>query len=187
MTPFRVVISLLVGLLLAAPVLAHEVRPAYLELTESAPERFEVLWKVPMRGELKLGIEPRLPENCTELTPVSSHQASAALVQRWTAACPVGLAGRTLSVEGLESTLTDVLVRVTGSDGRVQTVRLTPSEPVFVVEASPSMGRLALTYLELGVEHILLGIDHLLFVLALLMIVKGWFSGQEPLGPRVSK
>ena len=31
-----------------------------------------------------------------------------------------------------------------------------------------------MTYLELGVEHILLGIDHLLFVLALLLIVKGW-------------
>ena len=30
------------------------------------------------------------------------------------------------------------------------------------------------TYLGLGVEHILLGIDHLLFVLALVLLVKGW-------------
>jgi hypothetical protein len=29
-------------------------------------------------------------------------------------------------------------------------------------------------YLELGVAHILLGFDHLLFVLALLLIVRGW-------------
>ena len=32
---------------------------------------------------------------------------------------------------------------------------------------------MALTYLALGVEHILLGIDHLLFVLALLLITRG--------------
>ena len=32
----------------------------------------------------------------------------------------------------------------------------------------------ALTYLRLGVEHILFGVDHLLFVLALLILVHGW-------------
>ena len=33
---------------------------------------------------------------------------------------------------------------------------------------------MAATYLALGIEHILLGIDHLLFVLALVLLVKGW-------------
>jgi hydrogenase/urease accessory protein HupE len=51
---------------------------------------------------------------------------------------------------------------------------LTPAAPSFVVEAAPSRSRVAGTYLRLGVEHILGGVDHLLFVLALLMIVKGW-------------
>jgi hydrogenase/urease accessory protein HupE len=31
-----------------------------------------------------------------------------------------------------------------------------------------------MTYLGIGVEHIIFGIDHLLFVLALLLLVEGW-------------
>jgi hydrogenase/urease accessory protein HupE len=51
---------------------------------------------------------------------------------------------------------------------------MTPSSPSFIVEATPDVFRVFVTYLHLGVEHILLGIDHLLFVLALLIIVQGW-------------
>jgi hydrogenase/urease accessory protein HupE len=38
------------GLLMAMPALGHEVRPAFLELTERAPGEFDVLWKVPAMG-----------------------------------------------------------------------------------------------------------------------------------------
>src|SRR5436190_10815391 len=37
-------------LFVALRVAAHEVRPAYLELTERAPGEFDVLWKVPAAG-----------------------------------------------------------------------------------------------------------------------------------------
>ena len=51
---------LLVFLLLAASgggVLAHEVRPAYLELKQTGSETYGVLWKVPARGgDLRLGL-----------------------------------------------------------------------------------------------------------------------------------
>ena len=43
-----------------------------------------------------------------------------------------------------------------------------------MVEAAPTHWGVAWTYSVLGAEHILLGIDHLLFVLALLLLVKGW-------------
>jgi len=48
------------GLLVAASVSAHEVRPAFLELTEHAPGEFDVLWKVPALGGMPLagGEEP---------------------------------------------------------------------------------------------------------------------------------
>ena len=39
---------------------------------------------------------------------------------------------------------------------------------------SPRLAEVLETYLLLGVHHILLGADHLLFVLALLLIVRGW-------------
>ena len=44
---------------------AHEVRPAYLELRQTAPETYDVLWKVPGQGNLRLGIYVELPAACT--------------------------------------------------------------------------------------------------------------------------
>ncbi len=41
--------------LFAAAASAHEVRPAFLELTERAPGEFDVLWKVPARGRRAAG------------------------------------------------------------------------------------------------------------------------------------
>jgi len=63
-------------------------------------------------------------------------------------------------------------MRLESLDGRTQVVRLTPSAPSFVVEATPSRWRVAATYLRLGTDHILMGVDHLLFVLGLMLIVR---------------
>ncbi len=38
------------------PAHAHEVRPGYLELRQTGAETFDVLWKVPAQGNLKLSI-----------------------------------------------------------------------------------------------------------------------------------
>ena len=45
--------------------LAHEVRPAFLHLTEIERGVFEVLWKQPVMGDRRLALEPLLPEDCT--------------------------------------------------------------------------------------------------------------------------
>jgi hypothetical protein len=44
------------------PVAAHELRPGFLELVETAPNTFDVLWKVPARGEARLALDARLPK-----------------------------------------------------------------------------------------------------------------------------
>ncbi len=152
---------------------AHEVRPGYLELRQTAPDAFAVLWKVPARGEDRFGIRPALPEHCTaDAAPAGSFTGDA-YVERFTVRCPGGLDGRRIAIDGLTATLTDALVRLERADGGTQTVRLTPAAPSFVVERSPGQLDVALTYLWLGVEHILLGFDHLLFVLALLLLIGG--------------
>ena len=157
-----------------APVQAHELRPGYLELRQSGAERFDVLWKVPAQGKLKLGIYARLPKSCTALSPVVSTAGGGAFTDRWTVICAGGLTGRTIAIDGLSGTLTDVLARIERLDGTSQVARLTPDEPSIVVEAAPEWQQIAGTYLGFGVEHILFGIDHLLFVLALLLLVKAW-------------
>ena len=154
--------------------LAHEVRPAYLELRQTGPETYDALWKVPGRGEnLRLGLYVELPASCTNVTEPRGSMVNNAFTERWTAKCAGGLTGGTIHIAGLSATMTDVLVRLERLDGTTQVTRLTPSAPSFVVEAAPRALEVARTYLVLGVEHILFGIDHLLFVLALLILVKG--------------
>jgi len=174
MTRFPFVAALIFMLAMVVPVHAHEVRPAYLELRQTEADTIDVLWKVPARGDLKLSIQARLPENCESLSVIASNMTGGAFTDRWKVTCPGGLTGGTIAIDGLSSTLTDALVRIERPDGTSQIARLTPTAPSFVVEAAPTSYQIAATYLGLGVEHILLGIDHLLFVLALLLLVNGW-------------
>lgn len=157
----------------ATPVLAHEVRPGYLQLREVGQDRFEVLWKVPARGDYRLGLYVRLPDTCSG-APAHGSFTGGAFIERWRVQCAGGLVGKSIEIEGLGATRTDVLARVERLDGTTQTVRLTPEIRSFEVAASASGIEVAQAYFTLGVEHILLGIDHLLFVLALLFLVGSW-------------
>ena len=153
---------------------AHEVRPAYLGLRQTGAETYDVLWKVPGRGEgLRLGIYVELPDGSTKTTGPRAAFANNAFTERWSVKRTGGLTGGTIQISGLNETSTDVLVRLERLDGTTQVTRLTPSSPSFVVEAAPRVMQVAATYLQLGIEHILFGIDHLLFVLALVILVKG--------------
>jgi hydrogenase/urease accessory protein HupE len=169
-------LGLLVLVLTVAPgrSLAHEVRPAYLELRQSGPETYDVLWKVPGRGEEeRFGIRVELPAGSANVTEPRGAFADNAFVERWSVKRAGGMTGGTIHIDGLTSTVTDVLVRVERVDGTTQVTRLTPWAPSFVVEAAPGQLHVAATYLRLGVEHIFFGVDHLLFVLALLLLVQG--------------
>jgi hydrogenase/urease accessory protein HupE len=152
---------------------AHEVRPGYLEVRQVEAEAFDVLWKVPAKGEYRLRLHARMPSECAG-APNHGSFAGGAFVERWRATCPGGLAGRSIDIEGLSATRTDVLARIEWSDGTTQAVRLTPEQTSFVAQAAPGALAVAKTYFVLGVEHILLGIDHLLFVLGLLFLVGNW-------------
>jgi len=154
---------------------AHEVRPAYLELRQTGTETYDVLWKVPARGDnMRLGIYVEFPSGTSTVSPPRTSFANDASTERSTVKRPDGLTGDEIHIAGLAATMTDVLVRVENLDGTTQVTRLTPSSPSFVVSAAPGALEVCRTYLVLGVEHILFGIDHLLFVLALLILVKGW-------------
>lgn len=160
--------------LLAGTAAAHEVRPAYLELRQTNADTYDVLWKVPARGEdLRFGLYVELPPDSTIVTESRGEFVGGSYIERWTVQRAGGLDGTTIHIAGLSATRTDVLVRLARLDGTTQVNRVTPDAPTFVVKSAPSAGEVATTYLKLGIEHILLGIDHLLFVLALLILVRG--------------
>ena len=152
---------------------AHEVRPAYLELHEVQANEYQVLWKTPMRGDLRLSLSPAFSGRTEALTPIDTRQISGAAIQTWRMQAIEPLRGQTLRIVGLEATMTDTLVRAEFADGTSWTQRLTPGQPAVQIPQRQSALAVAGVYLKLGVEHILLGIDHLLFVLALLIITGG--------------
>jgi hydrogenase/urease accessory protein HupE len=153
---------------------AHDLRPAYLAITESAPGVYAVTWKAPALGERRLAIYPRLPKSAVEATQRDGAFLSDAYVERWTVHAPTGFSGERITIDGLPESRTDVLVRIEDLKGETSTTRLTPASPSFEVPASMGLSQVAATYLELGVEHILFGVDHLIFVLALILLVRGW-------------
>ena len=158
---------------LAGAAQAHEVRPAYLELRQIDSETWDLVWKVPARGDRKLALDVQLPQRCHD-GEKAARFFNGAYLERWRSRCSGGLIGQDIIIEGLPATRTDVLARVSRADGTTQTARLTPSRPTFTVSAAASSWQVIRVYLTLGVEHILLGIDHLLFVLALLFLVGNW-------------
>lgn len=163
---------LLFGLGFPGSASAHEMRPAYLEIRETTPGNYDVLWKVPARGETeRLSLQVRFADDVEEVTEPVGGVVGEAHVQRWRIQREGGLAGTPIEIAGLSSTFTDVLARVELIDIDPQAVLLKPQNPSFVVAEIPSRWEVASTYLQLGVEHILLGVDHLLFVLGLLILV----------------
>jgi len=170
--PFMGMLTVLLAANVPGIAFGHEVRPGYLELRQTGADTWSVLWKVPAQGDMRLSIHPQFPENCALASEVIAVHIAGAYTERTTIACNGGLVGRTIGIDGLSTTMTDVLVRSVRADDSVQVARLMPSAPTFVFEAVPGSLEVARAYTALGVEHILGGIDHLLFVLGLLFIVR---------------
>ena len=61
------------GLFTAPLSVAHEVRPAYLDLREDAPGSFDVLFKTPMRGDARLALDVVFSGPVRIATPVISR------------------------------------------------------------------------------------------------------------------
>jgi hydrogenase/urease accessory protein HupE len=167
-------LAVLAVLLLASRGLsAHEVRPAFLDLSETTPNLFLMTWKVPALGEFRLDITPRLPTSCHVVGELTSMQAGGAFIEHGRVSCDLELAGQTIAIDRLDATMTDVLVRIQTTDGTIHSARLTPSSPSFTVPAHAGPLMVLSAYIGLGIEHILFGVDHLLFVLCLLLLVRG--------------
>ena len=168
---FAIAAAVLAGLA-AAPAGAHELQPAFLELRETAAGRYDLLWKLPSVGGVRMQIAAVFPEWCRQAGEAVTERAASAWVSRASIACEQSLTGKTVAIEGLEAYATDVLVRVQHVDGAVETHLVKPTEPAITLRRAGDVRQGAAAYLSLGIAHIALGLDHLLFVLGLLLIVR---------------
>jgi hydrogenase/urease accessory protein HupE len=161
-------------LLASSTTSAHEARPAYLAIEETAPARYSIVWRTPVLAGMRLPVALKLPDRVKDLKePIVSELADSLVERRWIEAAPDGLTGQRIEFPGLQLTITDVLVRMQMRDGTVSTTLVRPNQPWIEVTAAPGPLAVAGAYVLHGIEHILFGFDHLLFVLALIMIVPG--------------
>jgi hydrogenase/urease accessory protein HupE len=151
---------------------AHEVRPGLLELRETSPDTYSLLWKKPAGGETEIQIAPVIPDGCTMSTSDRQQPTPGAFVMRGLLRCEGGIQGKKLSINGLESTVIDVIVRIELLDGRKWTAIVHPSQPSVQIAATQTKVAVSGNFVVEGIRHILFGADHMLFVLGLLLIVK---------------
>jgi hydrogenase/urease accessory protein HupE len=153
-------------------VLAHESRPAYLEIKETAPGRYDVLWRTPLLAGMRLPVVLKFPDDVRHVTePMVRELPDSLIERRLIDAGGSGLAGKRIEFVGLQATIADVLVRVQMRDGRESTTLVRPAQAWVEIAASRGLLAVAGAYFKLGIEHILFGVDHLLFILGLLFIV----------------
>ncbi len=145
---------------------AHEVRPAFLKVTQTAEQSYDVVWKQPVLSGKRLKLKPVFPDACKSGTPQSTF-GSGTISERYNLACDL-ISGQII-IEGLERTLTDVFVEINYSSGEIKRELLKPDRISF--ELSESSGAKTSQYLRIGVDHILFGWDHLLFVIGLVLLV----------------
>src|SRR5712671_4650351 len=112
MKRFAIVFGVL-SALLGNSAQSDEIRPGYLELRQAAPDTYSLLFKLPALGDdLRLAIYVNLPEGTHDVTPPRAGFNVGAYTERRTIKRNGGLAGQTISIEGLSATSTDVLVRI---------------------------------------------------------------------------
>ncbi|MCK1721969.1 HupE/UreJ family protein [Bradyrhizobium sp. 141] len=151
---------------------AHESRPAYMEVTEIAPHRYQIVWRTPLSSGMRLPVALRFPEKTRNVTEPTLRELSDSLIERRLIELDSGLTGARIEIVGLQATITDALVRVQLLDGSYSTTLVSSSRPWIEIATSRSSLEVASAYLMHGIEHILFGYDHLLFVLALILIVR---------------
>lgn len=156
----------------AAGAAAHETRPVFLDLRETAPGLYAGTWKRPVFGQHAVRVEPRFEAGCRIQPGARIDRAADSVTERFVLRCPTTIAGSRITLAGLSSLMIDGLVRVELLSGQTSTAVVRPQNPVWRAPASMTALDVFGDYLRLGVEHILFGWDHLLFVFGLVLLVR---------------
>lgn len=165
--------SLLFLVLFASFANAHDARPNYVQVTETTPNVFSVLWKVPASVPGAALPYPTLPEGCVSEQQPTWHAAGAEFVGQQVFVCDDGLSGRSVGIQfPVVNPSLSTLYKVRLANGEEHLRILKPSEEAWTIPDAESRFGVAKEYTVLGVEHIWAGIDHLLFVACLLFIAR---------------
>lgn len=155
--------------------IAHPLAPALLDLVEEADGSVDVRWRTSVLRAQGVTIAPQWPPDCSALAVGDAvMDGDDAVVEHYRLACPPpGLAGRAMTVSGLDAAGITVILRWTPHRGSGQLMLLDGLRPSVLVPERTVAWAVVPRYLQLGVEHLLLGPDHVLFVIGLLLLIRG--------------
>ncbi|MBW2627709.1 MAG: HupE/UreJ family protein [Deltaproteobacteria bacterium] len=164
-------LGLAIGATLTQSARAHESRPLYIEVTETAPLSFLVRWKIPPSVKVSNAPEVSMIEGCAATTPNAPAGGGRGNLRHRTFRCDADPAGTALRIHyPLFNPSVSALVRISRLSGETYSLLASPDESEVIIPALQSFGSVARDYLMLGVRHILGGYDHLLFLVCLLLI-----------------
>jgi hydrogenase/urease accessory protein HupE len=165
--------SLLLLLIVASVAHAHDARPNYVQISETAANAFSVMWKVPASVPGAALPFPTLPDGCKAEQPPTWQAAGAEFIGQQVFICSASLSGRTVGIEfPTYNPSLSTLYKVRLANGEEHVRILRPDESSWTVPDAESAFGVAKEYTVLGIEHIWIGIDHLLFVACLLFIAR---------------
>ena len=71
-------------------VMAHETRPAYLEIKETSPNHYDILWRTPVNAGMRLPIVLQLPKDAKNVSAPTVQELTDSLVERRSIEVPGG-------------------------------------------------------------------------------------------------
>lgn len=151
---------------------ADDMRPASLTIKAVDPSSYDISWTVPLKNGKRPAFSVVFENGSKMLSPKHSRQINNTSRESWSINQEPELSGSTIFIEGLEGSSYEVLLRIIDEEQQTITAVLNTDKPSYIVpdistiEAEDTV----LTYIVLGIEHILIGLDHLLFVACLVYI-----------------
>ncbi len=159
--------------LVAVSATAHDARPNYVQVMETATNQFAVSWKVPASVPGGALPYPTFPDTCTAEREPAWQQAGGEYVGQQSFRCSEPLSGKTLGIEfPIINPSLSTLYKLRLLNGEEHLEILKPSETEWIVPDAENRFAVATQYTWLGIEHIWIGIDHLLFVACLVFIAR---------------
>ena len=175
MRVLSVIVSLCLATILAQTAHAHRFAPSLLKVTETAEQRYNVVWKTPAQTTTSIPMKPVWPATCEVLVASPPQIEGTGKIFNWQIRCDDlgadGMVGDTLAITGLGANQASAMLMINLLDGRSYQQVLNGERSEFVVPAEPGTGEVVRDYSELGFKHIWSGIDHLMFVFGLLLLV----------------
>jgi hydrogenase/urease accessory protein HupE len=165
--------SLLLLLVAAAASHAHDARPNFVQVTETTPKTYSVMWKVPASVPGASLPYPTLPADCVAERQAAWREAGAEFMGQQVYVCDKELSGRTVGIRfPLVNPSLSTLYKIRLANGEEYVKILKPGKDDWTVPDTESRFGVAKEYALLGIEHIWAGIDHLLFVACLLFVAR---------------